>query len=54
MSVVIDKILPVELVSRGVDDVDELCAALKSGLAGVSEKPDADTPDAVFERLGGR
>jgi hypothetical protein len=53
LAVVVDKVLPVELASRGVEGCDGLCSAIKDGLAGLAPGARADTPDAVFERLGG-
>lgn len=53
MTVVVQKILPDELTSRGVDDVEGVCAGLVSGLAKVQVGDAAETPDAVFQRLGG-
>lgn len=53
MAVVVEKILPGELQSRGVEGGDGLCASIKTGLAGVNAGVQADTPDAVFQRLGG-
>jgi hypothetical protein len=53
MVVVVDNLLPRELEARGVDNGDRVCAALKRQLAGM-ETPDlAETPEAVFARLGG-
>ncbi|MDJ0787097.1 MAG: hypothetical protein QNK05_09855 [Myxococcota bacterium] len=53
MSVVVERLLPAELTSRGVEGVDELCSALRDGLGSVSSADAAETPDAVFQRLGG-
>jgi len=53
MKVVVDKILPDELRSRGIDDVDGTCRSLQSGLARLDVEASAETPDAVFQRLGG-
>ena len=53
MAVVVQKILPTELASRGIDTVEEVCQAILGGLRGVSAGPVAETPDAVFKRLGG-
>ena len=53
MAVVVEKILPGELQSRGVEGGEGLCASIKTGLAGVSAGVQADTPDSVFQRLGG-
>jgi hypothetical protein len=56
MHVVIDKVMKDELSARGVEDVDRVCADLSSGLTSAArsfESGLADTPDAVFSRLGG-
>jgi hypothetical protein len=53
LAVVIQKILPAELSSRGVDGVEEVCQRILSGLRGVAAGPVSETPDAVFKRLGG-
>lgn len=53
MAVVLQKILPSELTSRGVDAVDELCQSILSGLRSVAVGRVSETPDAVFKRLGG-
>jgi hypothetical protein len=53
MAVVVQKILPTELGSRGIDGVEELCQSILAGLRSVANGPAADTPDAVFKRLGG-
>lgn len=53
MSVVVEKILPGELATRGVDGGEAICGTIRSGLAGIASGPQADTPDAVFQRLGG-
>lgn len=53
MAVVIQKILPGELASRGVDTVEEVCQRILTGLRGIAAGPVSETPDAVFKRLGG-
>lgn len=53
MGVVIEKILPGELASRGVDGGEAICGRIRSGLSSVVSTGQADTPDAVFQRLGG-
>ncbi|MBW2242749.1 MAG: hypothetical protein JRH01_12265 [Deltaproteobacteria bacterium] len=54
MSVVLDKVLPSELVARGIAGCEEMCVEIAGGLAGVESFAEAETPDAVFKRLGGR
>ena len=53
MAVVVKKLLPAELTSRGVDAGEAICQAILSGLGGVATGPVSETPDAVFKRLGG-
>ncbi len=51
--VVVREILPKELVSRGVQDAEEVCATLKIGLSRLGDSPRGETPESVFSRLGG-
>jgi hypothetical protein len=53
MGVVLERLLPAELSSRGVEGGDALCAKIRTGLASVAATASVDTPDAVFQRLGG-
>jgi len=53
MGVVLERLLPNELNARGVEGGDALCARIRTGLAGVAATAQVDTPDAVFQRLGG-
>jgi len=54
MAVVIERVLPVELENRGVTDPDRVCMAMNSGLSAVaSDASTGDTPESVFDRLGG-
>ncbi len=53
MRVVIEKVLPGELIARGVDDAEAICGRLAAGVGSVSAGDDAESPDEVFERLGG-
>ena len=53
MAVVVSKLLPQELESRGVGDGDGVCAALGERLAQLETPNAAETPEAVFARLGG-
>lgn len=52
MGVVVERVLPAELSSRGVE-AEAVCAAIRGGLAGLGSGPAVETPDAVFKRLGG-
>lgn len=53
MGVVLERVLPGELTTRGVEGGEALCAKIRSGLASVATGSQVDTPDAVFQRLGG-
>jgi hypothetical protein len=56
LRVVVQKILPRELRNRGVQNEAALCDRLVSGLQVLERQPgapSADTPDAIFRRLGG-
>lgn len=53
MRVVLEKVLPGELASRGIPDADAVCAAIQGGLSALDVGSSAETPDAIFKRLGG-
>lgn len=53
MAVVLERILPSELTTRGVDGGEALCARIQSGLPNVVAGTQVETADAVFKRLGG-
>lgn len=53
MAVVVEKLLPKELVTRGVEGGEAVCARIRQGLGGLSPTKSVETPDAVFRRLGG-
>lgn len=53
MAVVVEKVLPNELKSRGIADVAALCNDLAAKARRVASASGAETPDAVFRRLGG-
>ena len=53
MRVVIEKVLPGELVARGVDQADAICGRLATAVVSVSAGDDVESPDEVFKRLGG-
>ncbi len=58
MTVVIQKVLVDELSTRGIDDAEDVCGRLAAGLEGEAANlaigDAAETPDAVFSRLGER
>jgi hypothetical protein len=53
MRVVLDKLLPTELKARGIADPSSVCKKISAGLSSVATGDVGDTPDAVFQRLGG-
>jgi hypothetical protein len=53
LDVVLDKVMPQALASRGVDDAASLCERLRGSLKDVETSAVADSPEAVFARLGG-
>lgn len=54
MQVVLDRLLPAALASRGVEGGEALCGEIRAGTARVQENARAvDTPEAIFGRLGG-
>jgi hypothetical protein len=53
MAVVVDRILPGELSSRGIDGGDGVCASIRANLQHLDAGEAVETPDAVFQRLGG-
>ena len=55
MSVVLERVLPEEIRSRGVARSEELCRAIAAALHG-SHPDDAaasESPEAIFRRLAG-
>jgi len=53
IAVVVRRLLPAALRSRGVDAPEPLCEELARGVSTLAAAPVADSPDAVFRRLGG-
>ena len=52
LSVVLRKLLPAELVARGIEEAEPVSAALAASVEGaVSDVDRKDTPDDVFRRL---
>jgi len=51
--VAIEKILAGELETRGIEDADGVCAALRDGLAEFADDTRGESPEDVFARLGG-
>lgn len=53
MAVVLEKVLPGELTSRGVQGGAAICGEIAAKVRRLTASSSADTPDAVFRRLGG-
>jgi hypothetical protein len=53
MAAVLDKVLPKELTSRGVENADSICTMIAKALSQMRDEVAMDTPEAVFQRLGG-
>jgi hypothetical protein len=53
MGVVLERVLPSELAGRGVADAEGLCRTLASAVSSLPDDSGGDTPDMVFQRLGG-
>lgn len=53
MAVVASNLLPGELAGRGVGNGDAVCGALEEKLSRMEGPEVAETPEAVFARLGG-
>lgn len=54
LRVILDKLLPGELRKRGCDDAENVCREIGTRLGSRSfDGPSADSPEAVFARLGG-
>ena len=52
--VVLERVMPEELASRGIEMPDRVCEALRAKLAASPEASasDGETPDAIFDRIG--
>jgi hypothetical protein len=53
MIVVVQKILPEQLETRGIDGCAMICSQLEAGLKNLDAGDMGDSPVAVFARLGG-
>ena len=53
MTVVLEKVLPAELTSRGISDGETLLGQAVSALAALDAGAQHDSPESVFSRLGG-
>ena len=52
LRVILDKLMPAELESRGCADAEAVCARISGLLAGASFSGSGDSPEAIFARLG--
>lgn len=52
LGVVVERLLPAALETRGVSEPTAPCAAIRRALERVTDRA-GDTPDAIFARLGG-
>jgi hypothetical protein len=53
MAVVVQRVLPELLRARGVETPEVVCTRIRERLAKVKDELTAESPDAVFRRLGG-
>lgn len=54
MSVMLRKVMPKEMQSRGVENADRVCEAILRALASSAAEPsaaDSESPEAIFRRL---
>lgn len=54
MAIVLSKIMPAELATRGISSGEALCTSIAARLGGVSSETPDETPDAIFKRLARR
>jgi hypothetical protein len=54
MSVVVAKVLPGELSTRGIASAQSLCAAIAQRTAQLASRDAGETPETIFRRLGER
>lgn len=53
LAVVVEKILPGELKTRGIDNAEAVCGGLARSLKAMPDEQVGESPEAVFKRLGG-
>jgi hypothetical protein len=55
LAVVVEKVLPTELATRGIENADSLCSALAKQVGAREARDESrETPEAIFARLGSR
>lgn len=53
LAVVVEKIMPGELRTRGIEGADSICTQLAATLKAMPDEDAGESPEAVFKRLGG-
>ena len=53
IAAVLTKVLPQELTNRGVEDAETTCRTIATAVSDLPDEGAGDTPEAVFQRLGG-
>jgi hypothetical protein len=53
LGAVVRRVLPAELRSRAIADPEAICTKIALTLERMGSEPVAETPEAVFRRLGG-
>lgn len=54
LAVVIEKLLPLHLRDRGIEDPERVCRLLVDSISNEPSVDAADSPEAIFARLGSR
>lgn len=54
LAVVIEKLLPLHLRDRGIEDPERVCRFLVDSISNEPSVDAADSPEAIFARLGSR
>ncbi len=53
MTVLLERVFPAELAARGINDVDGVLGRARERVAAIEIEASNDSPEAVFQRLGG-
>jgi len=53
IAAVLTKVLPQELTNRGVEDAETACQTIAAAVTDLPDEGIGDSPEAVFQRLGG-
>jgi hypothetical protein len=54
LAVMVAKVLPAELLNRGIENADSICDALAKRVGAREADETRETPEAIFARLGSR